>query len=95
VVEYRSNFKLLQAWAKTVEGTGAQIWPQLNHPGRQAFAAINKEVAAPSAVSLKMGGASSMFKKPTPLTEDAIWKIIKRFGKGIFEFRLEYIKIIG
>ena len=82
VVEDRSNFKLLQAWAKTVEGTGAQIWPQLNHPGRQAFAAINKEVVAPSAVSLKMGGASSMFKKPTPLTEDAIWKIIKRFGNA-------------
>jgi len=82
VVEDRSNFKLLQAWAKTVEGTGTQIWPQLNHPGRQAFAAINKEVVAPSAVSLKMGGASSMFKKPTPLTEDAIWKIIKRFGNA-------------
>ena len=27
-----------------------------------------------------MGAASRMFKKPTPLSEDAIWEIIKRFG---------------
>lgn len=80
VVEDRSSFKLLQDWAKSCEGTGTHIWPQLNHPGRQAFAPINKEVAAPSAVSLKMGAASRMFKKPTPLSEDAIWEIIKRFG---------------
>lgn len=80
VVEDRSSFKLLQDWAKSCEGTGTHIWPQLNHPGRQAFAPINKEVVAPSAVSLKMGAASRMFKKPTPLSEDAIWEIIKRFG---------------
>ena len=80
VVEDYSNFKLLQEWARSSEGTKTHIWPQLNHPGRQAFAAINKKVVAPSAVSLKMGGASTMFKKPTPLTEDEIWEIIKRFG---------------
>tara|TARA_B100000767_G_scaffold269704_1_gene291942 strand:+ start:10764 stop:11987 length:1224 start_codon:yes stop_codon:yes gene_type:complete len=80
VVEDRSNFKLLQDWAKSCEGTGTHIWPQLNHPGRQAFAAINRKVVAPSAVSLKMGAASGMFKKPTPLSEDAIWDIIIRFG---------------
>jgi len=80
VVEDYSDFKLLQEWARSSEGTETHIWPQLNHPGRQAFAAINKKVVAPSAISLKMGGASTMFKKPTPLTEDEIWEIIKRFG---------------
>ena len=82
VVEDHSNFKLLKDWAKSSKETGTHIWPQLNHPGRQAFAAINKEVVAPSAISLKMGGASRMFKKPIPLTEDAIWDIIKRFGNS-------------
>ena len=82
VVEDHSNFELLKDWAKSSKETGTHIWPQLNHPGRQAFAAINKEVVAPSAVSLKMGGASRMFKKPIPLTEDAIWDIIKRFGNS-------------
>ena len=80
VVEDYSNFELLQEWAKSIEGTKTHIWPQLNHPGRQAFAAINKKIVGPSSVSLKMGGESAMFKKPTPLTEDEIWDIIKRFG---------------
>lgn len=82
VVEDYRHFELLKAWAKSVEGTGVHLWPQLNHPGRQAFAAINREVVAPSAVPLKMGGASKMFKTAKALTEDAIWEIIKRFGNA-------------
>lgn len=82
VVEDYTHFDLLKAWAKTVEGTGVHLWPQLNHPGRQAFGSINREVVAPSAVPLKMGGASKMFKLATPLTEEAILDIIKRFGNS-------------
>jgi 2,4-dienoyl-CoA reductase-like NADH-dependent reductase (Old Yellow Enzyme family) len=63
-----------------VEGTGVHLWPQINHPGRQAFGAINRETVGPSAISLNMGSASKMFKVPTELTEEAIWDIIKRFG---------------
>ncbi len=82
VVEDYTHFELLKEWAKTVEGTGVHLWPQLNHPGRQAFGSINREVVAPSAVPLKMGGASKMFKVATPLTEEEIWDIIKRFGNA-------------
>ena len=82
VVEDYTHFDLLKAWAKTVEGTGVHLWPQLNHPGRQAFGSINREVVAPSAVALKMGGASKMFKLASPLTEEAILDIIKRFGNS-------------
>ena len=80
VVEDYKHFKELKEWAKAVEGTGVHLWPQINHPGRQAFAAINREVFAPSAVPLKMGGASKMFKTPKALSENDIWNIIKRFG---------------
>ena len=80
VVEDYKHFKLLKEWAKSVEGTGVHLWPQINHPGRQAFAAINRKIVAPSAISLNMGSASKMFKTPIALTEDAIWDIIKRFG---------------
>ena len=80
VVEDYKHFELLKEWAKSVDGTGVHLWPQINHPGRQAFAAINRDVVAPSAIPLKMGSASKMFKVPTALTEDAIWAIIKRFG---------------
>ena len=80
VVEDYKHVELLKEWAKSVDGTGVHLWPQINHPGRQAFAAINRDVVAPSAIPLKMGSASKMFKVPTALTEDAIWAIIKRFG---------------
>ena len=82
VVEDYTHFERLKQWAKTVEGTDVHLWPQLNHPGRQAFASINKKVVAPSAVPLKMGGASKMFTTATPLTEEEIWDIIKRFGNS-------------
>ena len=80
VVEDYKNFELLKEWAKSVDGTGVHLWPQINHPGRQAFAAINRETVGPSAVSLNMGNTSKMFKLPTALTEEAIWDIVKRFG---------------
>ena len=82
VVEDYTHFDLLKAWAKTVEGTGVHLWPQLNHPGRQAFKPINREIVAPSAVPLKMRGASKIFKLARPLTEEEIFDIIKRFGKS-------------
>ena len=80
VVEDYKNFELLKEWANSVKGTGVHLWPQINHPGRQAFSAINRKVFAPSALPLKMGNASKMFKLPIALKEEDIWGIIKRFG---------------
>ena len=80
VVEDYKDFELLKKWAKSVEGTGVHLWPQINHPGRQAFAAINRETVGPSAISLSLGSASKMFKMPKALSDEEIWSIIKRFG---------------
>ena len=80
VVEDYKDFELLKEWARTVKGTGVHLWPQINHPGRQALAAINRETVGPSAISLNIGRVSKMFELPTALSEEAIWKIIKRFG---------------
>jgi 2,4-dienoyl-CoA reductase-like NADH-dependent reductase (Old Yellow Enzyme family) len=80
VVEDYKDFELLKEWARTVKGTGVHLWPQINHPGRQALAAINRETVGPSAISLNIGRAAKMFQLPTALSEKAIWKIIKRFG---------------
>ena len=52
VVEDYTHFERLKQWAKT-ERHGVHLWPQLNHPGRQAFASINKKVVALSAVPQK------------------------------------------
>ena len=80
VVEDYKHFELLKEWAKSVEGTVVHLWPQINHPGRQAIAAINRKTVGPSAISLNMGSGYKMFKVPTALTEEAIWDIIKRYG---------------
>tara|TARA_A100001015_G_scaffold218234_1_gene245273 strand:+ start:1040 stop:2344 length:1305 start_codon:yes stop_codon:yes gene_type:complete len=80
VIEDYTHFDQLQEWANAVKGTEVHLWPQINHPGRQAFSWINKEVVAPSKVSIKLGGASWLFREPKPLEEFEIWEIIKRFG---------------
>jgi len=80
VVKDYKDFELLKKWARSVEGTGVHLWPQINHPGRQAFVAINREIVGPSAISLNLGSASKMFKIPKALSDEEIWSIIKRFG---------------
>jgi len=80
LVEDKSDFELLQKWASVVKDTGLHLWPQINHPGRQAIGLINKEVVAPSAVRTKIKGMSAMFKQPKVLTELQIFEIIERFG---------------
>ena len=80
VVEDYKNFELLKKWARSVKGTGVHLWPQINHPGRQAFATINDEVVGPSSVPLSLGRSSKLFKIPKKLSDEEIRKIIKRFG---------------
>lgn len=80
VVEDEKHMEKLKQWAATVNGTDAHIWPQINHPGRQALGNINKKVVGPSAVPVKVKGTGSLFKTPEPLSEEAILEIIERFG---------------
>jgi len=80
IVEDKTDFELLKQWAEVVKGSGLHIWPQLNHPGRQAIGFLNKEVVAPSAIMTNITGLGSMFKQPRALTEPEILDIIDRFG---------------
>ena len=80
LVENKNDFELLKEWASIVKGTGLHLWPQINHPGRQAMGFLNKEVVAPSAIKTKLRGMDAMFKKPRALLEEEILEIINRFG---------------
>lgn len=81
VVEDKRDFQLLQEWAQTVVGTGAHLWAQINHPGRQAMEEINPVLYAPSAVPLVPIGRKNPSKKiPKALTEEEIQDLIERFG---------------
>lgn len=80
VVEDDRDMHLLKEWAATVKDTGVHLWPQINHPGRQAFGKINKEVVAPSAIPVKIKGLKGMFKTPRALEEKEILDIINRYA---------------
>ncbi len=67
------------AWAETVRSRGAQMWMQINHPGRQMPAALGQPALAPSAVALEMGALSRQFALPKAMTEDDIASVIARF----------------
>ncbi len=87
VVEDDRDMALLKEWADTVKNTDTHLWPQINHPGRQAFSKINKDVVAPSAIPVKINGMKSMFKIPRALVEEEILDIINRFGNTAKVFK--------
>lgn len=78
VVEDEKHLPLLKRWADAAQSQGAKLWMQINHPGRQAPATINKEVVAPSAIGLKK--MSFAFKTPRALEDKEIWEIIEKYG---------------
>ena len=78
VLEDDTHIADFQAWTKAAKAHGSQIWAQINHPGRQAPAAISKTTFAPSPVQLKMGAMG--FRIPQALSENEIKDIVQRFA---------------
>jgi len=79
VVEGDRDLDILERWAQAGTANGTHLWPQLNHPGRQAPRRLNAETVAPSAVpfspTLKMA-----FETPRELRAEEILDIIQRFA---------------
>lgn len=67
-------------WADAAKHKGAQVWMQLNHPGRQVMAAMGGTAWAPSALALDMGKHSKLFVQPKAMDEAEIREIIVRFA---------------
>ena len=67
-------------WAKTAKQNDTHIWMQINHPGRQVYAAMGGQVLSPSDIPLDMGKHSKLFGQPTPMTELEIKELIQRFA---------------
>ena len=78
VVEDGRHLPMLRRWAEAAQSEGAQLWMQINHPGRQSPKALSKQPVAPSAVGIKGGG---QFAVPRALTPAEIQGIIERFGR--------------
>jgi 2,4-dienoyl-CoA reductase-like NADH-dependent reductase (Old Yellow Enzyme family) len=50
-LDEHSDLAPFREWAKVAKSGGAQVWMQINHPGRQMRADLGQQSYAPSAVS--------------------------------------------
>lgn len=67
-------------WAQAARSEGAQVWMQINHPGRQVMANMGGLAWAPSAVPLDLGKHSKLFAQPVAMSEADIQEVIARFA---------------
>lgn len=79
VLEAKTPLAPFQEWAKEARSGGAQVWMQINHPGRQVMAAMGGNAWSPSAVALDLGKHSKLFAQPQAMTEVQIQETIQRF----------------
>src|SRR5207253_2786752 len=71
----------LRRWATAGSHNGAQLWMQLNHPGKQAPKGLNRETVSPSAIPFRRD-MQSFFATPRELTAAEIEAIVARFGNA-------------
>lgn len=79
VLEDATHLDAFRTWTSGAKKHGSQIWAQINHPGRQAPAAISRETVAPSAIQLKMG--SLAFRTPRELTDAEIHALVAKYAR--------------
>jgi 2,4-dienoyl-CoA reductase-like NADH-dependent reductase (Old Yellow Enzyme family) len=80
VLESGTPLEPFQRWATAAKSNGAQVWMQLNHPGRQTYANLGGKRWAPSVVALDLGKHSSRFAIPKAMDEQDISQLIQRFA---------------
>jgi 2,4-dienoyl-CoA reductase-like NADH-dependent reductase (Old Yellow Enzyme family) len=66
-------------WAEAGKPEDGQLWMQINHPGRQVYAAMGETALSPSDKALDMGNLSKMFSQPRAMIEQEIEVLIQRF----------------
>ena len=79
-LEAETKLEPFKQWASAAKEGGNQVWMQINHPGRQVYAAMGGKVLSPSDIALDMGKFSKLFGKPQPMTEAQIQDLIQRFA---------------
>ncbi|MEZ4401528.1 MAG: NADH:flavin oxidoreductase/NADH oxidase family protein [Kofleriaceae bacterium] len=69
----------LRGWAAAGQASGARMWMQLNHAGRQAPKRLARQPVAPSAVGGVRGFAGA-FAAPRALTDGEVRGLVGRFA---------------
>lgn len=67
-------------WATVGRSGGGHIWMQINHPGRQVFAAMGEQALSASDVPVDLGKYSNLLGQPRAMTESEILETIGRFA---------------
>ncbi|MDT8990782.1 NADH:flavin oxidoreductase/NADH oxidase family protein [Curvibacter sp. APW13] len=66
-------------WATAARSRGGQVWMQINHPGRQVWAALGQPGWAPSDVAVDLGKHSKLFAPVRAMSEAEIAQTIQHF----------------
>ena len=80
VLDAGSDLAPFRAWAVAAREGGAQVWMQINHPGRQVMAANGQPGWAPSDVAVDLGKHSKLMARPRVMTEAEICATIQAFA---------------
>lgn len=80
VLDARQALSPFRDWARAAKSHGAQVWMQINHPGRQISANLGQQAVAPSAIRVAIEGASKYFAQPRAMTDEEILATIERFA---------------
>lgn len=78
-LEKDTELSAFRELAASAHGEDAHIIMQINHPGRQVFAALGGKALSASAVALNMGKHSALFAVPQAMNEAEIDDVIQRF----------------
>jgi 2,4-dienoyl-CoA reductase-like NADH-dependent reductase (Old Yellow Enzyme family) len=79
VLQKDTPLAAFQRWAAAARSSGGQVWMQINHPGRQVWAALGQPGWAPSEVAMDLGKHSKLFAPVRAMTEEEIQQTIQRF----------------
>ncbi len=79
-LEINTPISPFKKWAQAAQQNGTHVWMQINHPGRQVYAAMGGQVLSPSDIALDMGKHSRLFGQPSPMSEVEIQELIERFA---------------
>ncbi|WP_419811070.1 NADH:flavin oxidoreductase/NADH oxidase family protein [Bacterioplanoides sp.] len=80
VLEKDSELAPFKTWAQTAKQNNTRVWMQINHPGRQVYAAMGGDVLSPSDIALDMGKHSKLFGQPRAMTAQDIQALVQSFA---------------
>lgn len=81
VLEDRRDLARLKTWARAGSENDTALWMQINHPGKQAPAALNRHTVSASAVPFSDPTLKRFFSMPRALTRAEIGELVERFGE--------------